>query len=158
MVGLKEAPEAFWKRYIETLPASHAHRKARLDVFAFGDSPELADELAALVVSGRKRGTASLPVEFTSSGVPLPSVGDVSVVTAGDGRPVAIIELTEVRHVPFGEVDEAFAAAEGEGDGTLVWWRNAHRAYFSRVCARHGGTFDEATVVICQRFRMLFGD
>lgn len=155
-LSVPEPADAFWKRYLDTLPAGHAHRSARPDVFAFGDSPGLADELAALVASGKKRATASLPVEFTSGGLPLPRVGDVSIVTTGDGRPVAIIELTDVRHTPFGEVDGAFAAAEGEGDGSLEWWRSAHRAYFSRICARHGGTFDEATVVICQRFRVLF--
>ena len=118
--ALVETADAYWGRYLETLPAGHPHRGARLDAFAFGDSPELANELAALVVSGRKRATTSLPVEFTASGVPLPAVGDVSIVKDGAGRSVAIIELTEVRHTPFGRVDEAFAATEGEGDGTLM--------------------------------------
>ena len=77
-------------------------------------------------------------------------------MTTADGRPVAIIELTEVRHVRFDAIDETFALAEGEGDGSLAWWRNAHRTYFTRVCARLGGRFDEATVVICQRFRLLW--
>lgn len=126
------------------------------DIFAFGDSPDLSDELAALVLSGRKRATASLPIEFTSSGDPLPAVGGVSIVTRADGHPVAIIEVTEVRHIPFASVDETFAAAEGEGDGSLAWWRAAHRIYFTRVCARLGGSFDDATVVICQRFRLLW--
>lgn len=128
----------------------------RPDAFAFGDSPELARELAALVQSGRKRATAGLPVEFTALGLPLPRAGDVSIVTLADGAPVAIIELTEVRSVVFREVDVAFAADEGEGDGSLGWWQAAHRRYFGRVSARLGGTFDESTTVICQRFRLVW--
>jgi len=128
----------------------------RPDTIVFGDLPDLADELAALVQSGKERATASLPIEFTSSGFPLPTVGDVSIVTTADDRPVAIIELTEVRHVRFDAVDETFAAAEGEGDGSLAWWRDAHFRYFTRVCARLGGNFDDASVVICQRFRLLW--
>ncbi len=124
--------------------------------FAFGDSAELAEQLAALVLSGRKRATASLAVEFASSGVPLPVVGDVGIVTTSDDRPVAVIEFVDVRHIPFNAIDETFAAAEGEGDGSLAYWRNAHRAYFDRVCARLGGRFDEASMVICQRFRLLW--
>ena len=153
---MRENVAAFWQRYVDSLAAKHPHRHARPDVFAFGDSPALADELAVLVQAGQKRATASLPVEFTSLGLPLPAVGDVSIVTLANGTPVAIIELVEVREIPFQAVDAAFAAAEGEGDGTLVWWQAAHRRYFVRVCARLGGTFDETTPVICQRFRVLW--
>jgi uncharacterized protein YhfF len=153
---LTDQVRAFWRRYLEALPPEHPHRPVTPDAFAFGDSPELADELAALVRSGRKRATASLPVEFTAEGLPLPSAGDVSIVTLSDGAPVAIIELAEVRHVPFHDVDAAFAADEGEGDGSLAWWQAAHRRYFGRVSARLGGTFDEATPIICRRFRVVW--
>src|SRR5262245_10321011 len=133
---LTESADAFWQGYVATLPADHPHRHAQPDAFAFGDSPALADALAALVQIGRKRATTSLPVEFTSLGQPLPAAGDVSIITRADGVPVAIIELTEVKHVAFQSVDAAFAADEGEGDATLAWWQAAHRRYFNRVCAR----------------------
>ena len=152
---MDQTVEAFWRRYLDSLAPAHLHRKARPDAFAFGDSPSLADELAALVLAGRKRATASLPIEFTSEGQPLPAAGDVGIVKRGDGNPVAIIELVQVRHVPFRSVDAAFAADEGEGDGSLAFWRSAHREYFGRVCARFGGKFDEAAAVICQRFRLV---
>jgi uncharacterized protein YhfF len=154
--ALSERAQAFWHRYLATLPAGHPHRRARPDAFAFGDSTALADELAELVQVGRKRATASLPAEFTSGGLPLPAAGDVSIVTRADGTPVAIIELTEVRSIRFDQVDAAFAADEGEGDRTLGWWHAAHRGYFGRVCARLGGSFDERTPVICQRFRLVW--
>src|SRR5262249_36373415 len=86
----------------------------------------------------------------------LPRPGDLSIVLSGNGAPVAIIELTAVEHVPFREVTSAFAADEGEGDGTLAWWRAAHKSYFGRVAAKLGGGFDEATPVLCQRFRVLW--
>jgi uncharacterized protein YhfF len=86
----------------------------------------------------------------------LPRAGDVSIVTLADGVPVVIIELVEVRHVPFQAVDAAFAADEGEGDGSLEWWQAAHQRYFGRVCARLGGEFDQTTAVICQRFRLVW--
>jgi uncharacterized protein YhfF len=153
---MTESARVFWQRYVGTLLAEHPHRHAHPDAFAFGDSPALADELAALVRVGRKWATTSLPVEFTSLGLPLPAAGDVSVVTRADGTAVAIIELIEVRHVPFQAVDARYAADEGEGDGTLAWWQTAHRRYFSRVAARLGATFEETTPVICQRFRLVW--
>jgi len=152
---MTKAVEALWRSYLGSLPVEHPHHQARPDAFAFGDSPSLADELAELVRIGRKRATASLALEFTAEGLALPKAGDVSIVMRADGAPVAIIELLDVRHVPFQTVDAAFAAEEGEGDGTLAWWQAAHRRYFSRVSAKLGGTFDETTPVICQRFRVL---
>jgi uncharacterized protein YhfF len=59
---MTETVAAFWQRYVAMLPAEHPHRHAKLDAFAFGDSPALANELAALVQAGRKRATASLLV------------------------------------------------------------------------------------------------
>ena len=153
---MTETAAAFWQRYVDTLPTEHPHRHAQPDAFAFGDSAALANELAALVQAGRKRATASLPVEFNAVGLPLPAVVDVSIVMLADGTPVAIIELVEVLHVPFQAVDAAFAGDEGEGDGSLAWWRAAHLRYFGRVCAKLGGNFDETTPVICQRFRLLW--
>lgn len=150
--------EAFWLGYLGTLPAEHPHRHARPDAFAFGDSPSLANELATVVQIGGKQATTSLPAEFTAAGLPLPATGDVSIITRADGSPVAIIEVTEVRQVPFQAVDAAFASDEAEGDRTLAWWRQAHRAYFSRVSAKHGSEFDQSTPVICQRFRLVWRD
>jgi uncharacterized protein YhfF len=50
----------------------------------------------------------------------------------------------------------AFAADEGEGDGTLAWWRTAHLDYFGRVAAKLGCEFNENMPVICQRFRLVW--
>jgi len=153
--SLTEAAAAFLRSYLTRLPADHPHHRARVTAFAFGDSPALAKELAALVLAGLKRATASLPVQFEADGAPLPEAGDVSIVTLGDGTPVAIIETTEVRLVPFGAVDAAFAAAEGEGDCSLAWWRAAHTAFFGRTLARLGGRLDDTSLVVCERFRLL---
>jgi uncharacterized protein YhfF len=147
---------AFWNEYLRALPPAHAHRAVMPDAFAFGDSVELADELAALVFAGKKCATASLAVEFTSLNERLPCAGDVSIILRGDGSPVAIIERTLVETVPFESVSAAFAATEGEGDGTLVYWREVHADYFGRVCERLGGVFSASTPVICQVFRVVW--
>ena len=152
---LTDAAAAIWRAYVAHLPTDHPHRTARVTAFAFGDSPGLADELAALVVAGKKRATASLRVQFESEGVAPPEAGDVSIVTRGDGTPVAIIETTDIRLVPFGAVDAEFAATEGEGDGSLTYWREAHTDFFGRVVARLGGRLDDASLVLCERFRLL---
>ena len=151
-----DACKAFWTAYLSQLPHEHVHRSMKPDAFAFGGGGALADELAELVLSGKKRATASLAIEFTSLNEPLPEAGSVSIVLRGDLKPVAIIERTAIKTVPFELVDEAFAATEGEGDGSLAYWRAAHMEYFTGVCERHGVQFDATTPVLCQTFRLLW--
>ena len=150
------ACKTIWLDYLRGLPPSHAHHRIKPDTFAFGDSKKLADELAQLVLAEEKRATAGLAVQFTSVNEPLPRTGDVSIILCGDGNPVAIIEYTDVKTVPFQSVDAGFAAMEGEGDKSLTYWRKVHAEFFTRVCDRLGGTFAASTPVLCQSFRLLW--
>ena len=120
--------------YWEALPRS-----------AFGDSPELADELLDLILAGRKRATCWSAVGDADGG----KVGARWVVEDGKGRPRAILETVEIHRKRFNEVDEDFAAAEGEGDLTLGYWRRAHQAYFER-----SGGFHPEMPLWCERFRL----
>jgi uncharacterized protein YhfF len=57
--------------------------------------------------------------------------------------------------VPFSGVSAAFAAREGEGDGSLEYWRTAHWAFFSRECRRIGREPIESMPVVCCSFEVL---
>ncbi len=72
------------------------------------------------------------------------------VVLNGSGRPVAVIETTELVMRRFDEVDDLFAFDEGEGDRTLAYWRRAHRKYFERQ-----GNFAPDMSLWCERFRLV---
>jgi uncharacterized protein YhfF len=121
----------------------------------FGDDPALARELGGLVARGVKRASAGLLWDWEAAGDPLPQVGDKEIIVDWSGEPLAVVEIADVRIVPFQEVDEAFARDEGEGDGTLAWWRDAHRRFFTRVCRRLGREPSETMPVVCCRFRLL---
>ena len=122
------------------------------EVFHFDDHEESANKLADLVLSGDKRATAGLVWVFEAKARPIPKPRDLSVVTRWDGRPVCVIETTGVEIHPYDEVDAAFAAAEGEGDGSLRYWREAHWKFFSRECQRIGRTPEMNMPVVCERF------
>jgi uncharacterized protein YhfF len=126
------------------------------DVFHFDDNAKDASELVALVLSGTKGATASLLCEYGGDGKRAPEQGDLSVVTDWAGSPLCVIETTAVEAEAFEEVDEDFAAAEGEGDGSLRHWRAAHEAYFARVCERLGREPTVHMEVVCEPFRVLF--
>ena len=113
--------------------------------FSFGDGPGLADELAALVLAGKKSATCWAAREGSKT-----RVGKQWVVLNGAGVPVAVIETIELTQRRFDEVDEAFAFDEGEDDRTLASWRRAHRNYFGRQ-----GSFAPNMLLYCERFRLV---
>ncbi len=144
-----------WVAYLETLPPQVA-RPDRVDAWGFGDSADMADDLGELVRSGRKTATCSLLWEFEAEGETLPRVGDHSIILNGNNQPLCIIETVEVTIRPFDEVDAAFAAAEGEGDLSLTYWREAHWRFFGRACDRLGLTRSASMPLVCERFVVRF--
>ena len=113
--------------------------------FAFGDSPDLADELLELVLKGVKTATCSTEDEPNLS-----TPGERWIVLDGRGDPRCVIESTEVVFRRYSEVDATFAHDEGEGDRSLAYWREAHRRYFGRM-----GRFSEDMMLMCERFRLV---
>ena len=124
--------------------------------WSFGDNPRLADELLALVLAGRKTGTATAVPELDATGEAMPRVGELSIILDGAGHPRALIRTTGVRVVRLGDVDEEFAASEGEGDGTLASWRADHERYWGRTLAGTGTPIDDELPVICETFELLY--
>jgi len=144
----------FWKEFL--LSTGTADHGRYYDVCIFGDSEELADELANLVLSGVKRATAGSLWSYEDQGMREPRPGDLSIVTAWSGQPLCIIETQAVDVVPYNEVTAEFAAAEGEGDGSLAYWLESHRRYFKRECASAGRQFDEGMLLACEKFKVIY--
>jgi uncharacterized protein YhfF len=86
---------------------------------------------------------------------PLPMTGDIEVVIDHRNEPVLVTRLTRVEIVPYDEVTAEYAAIEGEGDGSLAYWRKAHWAFFSRECQRIGREPVQTMPVICSVFELL---
>ncbi|MBO9580656.1 MAG: ASCH domain-containing protein [Sphingobium sp.] len=123
--------------------------------FHFCDNQEDADLCATLVVMGQKRATAPSVAELELAGDPIPQVGDYSIVTDWAGKAVAVIRTASVEIRRFGDVDEDFARAEGEGDLTLDWWRTAHQAYYESVLAGSRHIVDAGLEIVCERFELV---
>jgi uncharacterized protein YhfF len=144
----------FWQSFVQ----SHAEDPTPrfFEAFHFDDNERCANELAQLVLSGRKRATAGLVWSFEAASVPIPKGGDLSVVTNWAKTPLCIIETQRVDVVAFDEVSEEFAATEGEGDGSLQYWQQAHWAYFGRECQRIGRIREAKMPIACERFEVVF--
>ena len=111
---------------------------------AFGSSPGLQERLAALVIAGRKRATVWDGREANPTEPGMRWAVRVGV------RPVAVMETVAVGRRRFVEIDAAFAALEGEGDGSLRFWQLAHEAYFGA-----SGAFDPEMWLWWEEFRLV---
>lgn len=144
----------FWQRACDALP--DLPRDATYQTWHFGDGARLARELADLVLQGRKRATAGLLWDAEIDPDAMPNPGGYSVVTDHDGAPLMVLRTAQVETRAFRDVDADFAAAEGEGDGSLAFWRAAHWTYFSRRCAALGRSPSEDMPVILERFDLIY--
>ena len=142
----------FWRIFCA---ASGTNSETPYQVWYFGNSPEMARELAELVIAGKKCATASL-AEFNKLHPEIaPFDNGHSVVTDFEGTPLCVIQTTEIRHIPFDEVDAQFAFDEGEGDQSLEYWRDLHCRYFTKEAAENDLEFNEKSLVCCERFQLL---
>ena len=144
--------ERFWQDFRDAAGLQHDV----YDVVAFGDGPEMATELAELVVAGIKRATAGLVRQFGPGGEAPPVVGGFVVLVDGSEQPRAIWRTTDVRIGPLNSVDEQFARDEGEGERTRDWWLAAHRRFFSRRAEAQGFSMHDGIETVFERFEVVW--
>ncbi len=126
------------------LSPQHAHAIQ----FSFGDTPELADALLALVLAGKKTATCGAMRDYGQGKEAMPVVGRQDVVLNGAGEPACVVKTLSVETRRFDDIDPSFTDREGEGD--YAAWRAGHERYF----ARNGG-FSPDMEVVCETFRLV---
>lgn len=157
--------DAFWERAhqhaglagVTSFMGVNPLATLRPPAWAFGATPEQADELLDLVLEGQKTATASAEWDYEAEGEDLPEVGTLGIVVDSGGAPRALIVTTRVRVVPFDEVDADHSAAEGEGDLSLEYWRDVHERFFSEY-ASHDRGFRRDMPVVLEDFEVLHAE
>lgn len=120
------------------------------EIFAFGDSPEMADALLALVLKGKKTATVSVVLEDE----PMPSVGDLSLVLDGRGNSACVIKTVYTKTVKFCELTWDMVKLEGEDD-TFEQWKTGNVRYWTRDAAKRGYTFTDQTPITFECFEVV---
>lgn len=147
-----EVIESFWRECRDVLRGLPT---AAPEAWAFGATPAHADSLLELVLEGTKTATASSLWDYEYSGESLPEPGLLNIILDGNCNPVALMETVSVEIVPFCDVGESHAFAEGEGDRSLAYWRESHERYWSEHSENPRG-FEKTMPVVCERLRLLF--
>jgi uncharacterized protein YhfF len=144
-----ESVEAFWRTFVDATGIDGPYTAW---TFGSDDDEVQRTELGSLVRDGPKRATTSLLSDYEDEGEELPEVGALSVILDGGGEPLCVIRTTAVEVRAFGDVDEAFAWVEGEGDRSLAYWREAHERFF----ANEGHPVNDASPVVLETFELLW--
>jgi uncharacterized protein YhfF len=117
------------------------------------------DSGVAAILAGEKTALTGLLQIHEHAGEPVPQPGQRFSLLDSAGQPVAVIELTEVRVVPIGMVDDDYARAEGRGYADAAEWRRAHEDFFRSegVAEFLGATpvIGDDTLVVAERFRLI---
>jgi uncharacterized protein YhfF len=147
--------QSFWREYQLTLPHSQRNQNYT-EASSWGNSPELADRIAELIISGVKTTTASLLWSQQKHKWRLEEPGDKSIVLDSHKNPVCIVQIEQVYIKPFDEVDEEFVYNYGEGDRTMNFWNKNMWEYYAEECIELGKKARKDMPMICQLFRVVY--
>ncbi|MGG6176872.1 ASCH domain-containing protein [Pantoea allii] len=117
--------------------------------WSFGDSPEMANALATLVLTGKKIATCSSLQGWYEDDVK-PQPGSYSIILNGADKPVCVIRTTGLFVTRFDRVTPEMAMMEGEGDLSLEYWQREHQRYFQR-----NGGFSTEMELIFETFQLV---
>lgn len=98
---------------------------------SLGDSPELASQLATLVIAGKKVASCG-SLHSWQDDEDKPEPGRYSIILSGEQRPVCVIRTTGLFLTRFDRVTPEMAMLEGEGDLSLEYWQQEHQRFFQR--------------------------
>ena len=126
-----------------------------IECFHFDLTEEWANKLLELVMSGKKKATASSLYHYELTGGRLPQVNDYNIVTDWDGNPHCVIRTTEVTILPFNEITFDICKREGE-DENLESWQQGHRHFFTEDGKEMGYEFSETMPVVFEDFDVMF--
>lgn len=144
--------EEFWDGYKQKFGSDKEYCSA----YYFCDNKDDANELAELVLAGKKKATASNYACYKHEDEPLPKPGELNIITDFDDNPLCVIETTNVEIIPFKDVSAEFAALEGEGDLSLEFWRRVHKRFFTEELKEIGLEFNEDIQVVCESFKVVY--
>jgi len=139
--------QAYWDEFWQGKPAPI---DLRAEQFGWD-----ADLLAQLIIDGKKTATCSGHPFYQLEKEPIPQVGTYMVVLSSQDEPLCIIKTTAVDLIPFNEVPEEFAIAEGEGDLTYQFWYDGHKAFFQEACKEYGIPYADDMLLVCERFELV---
>ncbi len=145
--------EAFWKKFCleenNDIPIP--------DAWMFGDGTKtMGNELANLVLLGKKTATCSAFDLYNLRSEPIPKLGQYDIILNGHSEPVAIIKNKSIEIFKMDDVPKYFATKEGEGDLSYDYWYSAHKDFFKKEFKTFNLDFSTDMTLICETFVVVY--
>lgn len=148
--------ENMWALYLETIGETPENTKKNYEAWHFCNNEKDANELAQLTKAGIKQATAGLLKAYEFDHDPIPKLGDLHIITDWNNNATCIIQVKDVEILPFKDITERHAAIEGEGDGSLEYWREGHLRFFKMDAESMNLEFTEDMEVVFMIFDVVF--
>ncbi len=113
------------------------------------------EDLLTLVLNGKKTASFTCYDSYEINRELLPVPGEYYIVEDGDDKPVCIIQLLDVKVLPFKDVTWDMAVKEGEDDN-LSSWREKQMDYMTDEAAICGFDFTEDSSVVFESFKIVY--
>lgn len=149
---MEDKIKAFWLTFCseKNVPIETPYQ-----AWSFGNTKEMADELAELVNCGVKTATTSA-FELYEVGEEIPQVGEYNIILNGNNEPVCITQTKVVYIMPYYLITPEHAWHEGEGDRSYRYWKEVHDPFFTEEYQSIGKTFYEQAPMVCEVFEKMY--
>jgi len=131
-------------------------KKRDIPFWHFCDNKEDANKCAELVLSGKKKATSPSIWELIIKNIAIPQKGDLNIITNWEGVAKGIIQTRSVKILRFDQITSYHARLEGEGDGSLEYWRKAHRSYYERVLKGSSYDVKDSMPIVFEQFELVY--
>lgn len=155
-MNYKKSVYDMWDAYLNSIEEATKENTKNFEAWHFEATKEGADNLANLVLEGKKKATAGLVWAYEYDDDPYPDIGDLNIITNWEGDAVCIIKNTNVKIIRFNEMTEELAAKEGEGDLSLEYWKKEHEKFFKMDCEEIGKEFTNDIPFFFIEFEVVF--
>lgn len=153
---MSKSIQEMWAAYLDSLGETPENTNKTFEAWHFCNNEKDANELADLAKKGVKKATTGLLKSYQIESDPLPIPGDYHIVTYWDKSAACIIQVLEVEILPFRDVTPRHAAIEGEGDGSLQYWREGHLKFYNEEAKEYNFEFTEDLEVVFMIFEVVY--
>ncbi len=150
---LSEVEQEYFNNFLSTQSESYLVNSITAGI---AGNNEIADELLNLYLSGKKTAGSGLVKDYTNANEPLPQVNDHWIILNSNKVPKCIVKVIAVKSYQFQEVPEEVAIAEGEGDLSLKYWREAHKDFFTPFLEQLEINDLNTAEVVCEFFELVY--
>lgn len=147
-------PAEFWQRYIRDSKQKEEEVCYSGELY-FEDQGVTGLTQLDLVLSEKKTAIFTPYESFEINLEPLPVAGENYVVLDSQDKPRAIIEVVDVKVVPFNEISPELALRDGE-DETFEMWKEKETEFFNDEAELCGFKFTKETKIVCEIFQVVY--